>query len=169
MSIADGQPVNAAASNAAFVSRSSTQTVGGVKTFTDTTESTNKNSGSIILEGGLGVEKNINSGGDVAAVNLIADDSLILSGSTSGAIDFKAPAIVNSHSLIYPATQGVSESYLKNDGSGNLSWQTISGVSPEEPLIEINKNGLTTTPYFISTFEELHEYDLTNNIIDNLI
>lgn len=45
---------------------------------TDTTQSTNKDTGSIITEGGLGVEKNINAGGTILGSNL--------SGSNSGDI-----------------------------------------------------------------------------------
>ena len=121
------------------------------------------------MEGGLGVEKNINSGGDVSAVNLKASNSLQVSGSTSGNISLKAPSVVTSHDLIFPSVQGVSQSFLKNDGSGNLTWQELLPGSSENPLIEINKAGLTSAPYFASSFEELNEYNLSTNIIDILI
>ncbi len=52
------------------------QSFAGIKTFTDTTQSTTKDTGAIIAEGGLGVEKNITAGGTIAASNF--------SGSSSG-------------------------------------------------------------------------------------
>lgn len=41
------------------------QSIGGAKTFTDTTDSSSKDTGSVILEGGMGVEKSVNVGGDL--------------------------------------------------------------------------------------------------------
>lgn len=45
------------------------QNISGVKTFTDTTDSSSKDTGAVILEGGLGVEKKIFSGTDITAAN----------------------------------------------------------------------------------------------------
>lgn len=45
------------------------QSIAGIKTFTDTTDSTTKDTGGVILDGGLGVEKTIAAGGKV----LVAD------------------------------------------------------------------------------------------------
>jgi len=41
------------------------ENIAGIKTFTDTTESTNKDTGAVIIDGGLGIEKNVNIGGSV--------------------------------------------------------------------------------------------------------
>lgn len=49
-------------------------------------------------------------------------DALQLDGSTSGTLSLAVPAITTNHTLILPAAQGTSGSYLANDGSGNLSW-----------------------------------------------
>ena len=43
--------------------------IGGVATIAGTTQSTSKDTGSLVLEGGLGVEKNIHAGGNLTAVN----------------------------------------------------------------------------------------------------
>ena len=43
------------------------QNIDGIKTFTSTTVSTNKDTGAIVIEGGLGVEGAINAGGDITA------------------------------------------------------------------------------------------------------
>jgi hypothetical protein len=64
------------------------QTIAGVKTFSsnvvisDATQSTDKDTGSIVTEGGLGVEKNINAGGNINAVGTVTGSNL--SGSSSG-------------------------------------------------------------------------------------
>lgn len=47
-------------------------------------------------------------------------------GSTSGELTFGVPATVSSYSLLMPSAQGGSNTYLKNDGSGNLSWSSAS-------------------------------------------
>lgn len=43
--------------------------IGGVATIAGTTQSTSKDTGSLVLEGGLGVEKNIHAGGNLTAVD----------------------------------------------------------------------------------------------------
>lgn len=53
--------------------------------------------------------------------------SITLNGSTSGAITITVPAVVTSYTLILPATQGAANTFLKNDGAGNLSWALGSG------------------------------------------
>jgi hypothetical protein len=52
-----------------------------------------------------------------------------LRGSTSGTLTIKPAATTTSHTLTMPAAQGTSGQVLTNDGSGNLSWETVSGGS----------------------------------------
>ena len=59
--------------------------IGGVATIAGDTQSTNKDTGSLVLEGGLGVEKNINAGGNItAAGNLTAVDGAFSGNVTVG-------------------------------------------------------------------------------------
>lgn len=53
-------------------------------------------------------------------------DGLSLDGSTSGAIKLQAAATTTSYTVKMPNAQGAASTYLQNDGSGNLSWVTIS-------------------------------------------
>lgn len=53
-------------------------------------------------------------------------DGLSLDGSTSGAIKLQAAATTTNYTVKMPAAQGAASTYLQNDGSGNLSWQTVS-------------------------------------------
>jgi hypothetical protein len=43
----------------------------GVLSLTNTTEATDKDTGSIVTEGGIGVEKSVFAGGDVTAVGAV--------------------------------------------------------------------------------------------------
>lgn len=56
-----------------------------------------------------------------------------LSGSSSGFLTETVPATVTSYSVIWPSAQGGANTFLKNDGSGNLSWGS-SGSSPATPV-----------------------------------
>lgn len=50
-----------------------------------------------------------------------------LRGTTSGTISITANAVAGTYTWVLPAAQGGAGTYLKNDGSGNLSWDTPSG------------------------------------------
>ena len=45
-------------------------TVDGIATFNNTTQSTNKDNGAVIVEGGVGIEKNTNIGGDLGVTGI---------------------------------------------------------------------------------------------------
>jgi hypothetical protein len=65
--------------------------------------------------------------------NFISDDDetgeLDLDGSTSGRIRIIPPSVVMDYLIVLPALQGLLGQSLINDGSGNLSWVTISSVN----------------------------------------
>lgn len=65
MAISDGAPVNAAASNAAWMSRTSNTSTTGSITQSNSTSSTDKDTGAFVTNGGVGVEENINAGGTI--------------------------------------------------------------------------------------------------------
>lgn len=50
-------------------------------------------------------------------------------GSTSGVLTQKAAATTTSYTLTWPSAQGGAGTFLKNDGSGGLTWQAESIVS----------------------------------------
>lgn len=51
---------------------------------------------------------------------------LSLNGSTSGAMSMQAAGTTTTYTVTMPSAQGASNTFLKNDGSGNLSWSTVS-------------------------------------------
>lgn len=52
--------------------------------------------------------------------------SLVLPGSTSGTLTMSPAASTTSYSFIWPSAQALG--FLKNDGSGNLSWSTSTAT-----------------------------------------
>lgn len=57
-----------------------TANVGGIASFTNTTESTTSATGAVTVSGGLGVSKNLNVGGDLTLVGQFVASKFILSG-----------------------------------------------------------------------------------------
>jgi hypothetical protein len=53
-------------------------------------------------------------------------DGLNLDGLTSGVITLKAADATTSYTVKMPSAQGGATTYLENDGSGNLSWATVT-------------------------------------------
>jgi hypothetical protein len=53
-------------------------------------------------------------------------DGLSLDGSTSGAIKLQAAAATTPYTVKMPSAQGAASTFLQNDGSGNLSWNTVA-------------------------------------------
>jgi hypothetical protein len=52
--------------------------------------------------------------------------TLRLNGSTSGYVEIDAPAAAGSNTLVLPDSNGSSGQYLQTDGSGGLSWATVT-------------------------------------------
>ena len=52
--------------------------------------------------------------------------ALRLNGSSSGYVELEVPAAAGSHTLTLPDSGGSSGQYLQTNGSGTLSWQTVT-------------------------------------------
>ena len=55
--------------------------------------------------------------------------ALRLNGATSGYVEIDAPATAGSNTLTLPNGNGTSGQYLQTDGSGGLSWQTVTDTT----------------------------------------
>ena len=75
-----------------------------------------------------------------AVTTLEVNGTLTLDGSTSGNLGLKAAATTTSHTLTFPSAQGAASTYLKNDGSGGLSWSTLS-AGGSDTQIQYNSSG----------------------------
>lgn len=56
-----------------------------------------------------------------------------LSGSSAGFLTQTVPATVTTYSVSWPSAQGGADTFIKNDGSGNLSWAS-AGSSTATPI-----------------------------------
>jgi hypothetical protein len=90
----------------------SSSTANGIARFSSSTGKLLKNSGVTITDTA-----------DIAGAKTLA-----LSGSTSGALTIQPAAATTDHIITMPAEQGAAGTYLKNDGTGSLSWST-TGVT----------------------------------------
>lgn len=65
----------------------------------------------------------------VLAAGTFQSKGLLIDGATSGTLTINAAGTTTSYALTMPSAQGAANSFLKNDGSGNLSWATsLSGI-----------------------------------------
>ena len=55
--------------------------------------------------------------------------ALRLNGQTSGYVELDVPAAAGSHTLTLPNSGGTSGQYLQTNGSGGLSWQTVTDTT----------------------------------------
>ena len=74
--------------------------------------------------------------------------ALRLNGSSSGYVELDVPAAAGSHTLTLPDGGGTSGQYLQTNGSGALSWETVT--SPTTNWVQgtsQNLNTLTTVTF----------------------
>jgi len=69
--------VNDGSGNLYWGSGSASATFTGITTFTDTTDSTTKDNGSVIFEGGIGIEKSVNIGGNLSVSGISTLNQLV--------------------------------------------------------------------------------------------
>lgn len=82
----------------------------------------------------------LNVGGNV---EIQFGNSLLLDGSTSGAVGLKAPAVAGSTTYTLPSADGSSGQVLSTNGSGTLSWATASGGGGS--TLPISNSGTNST------------------------
>src|SRR5574343_274372 len=80
----------------------------------------------------LSVSTNITS-------NSLNSGNITLKNGTNGTITIYPPTVLTSHTYSLPSTQGASNTYLRNDGSGNLSWQTVSSGASYNQSLKIGR------------------------------
>lgn len=123
--------------------------------FSNTTESTSSSTGAVVISGGLGVAKRINSESLQIADTIIDSGMILVNTTDTVVVDY------------YPASQYRSAKYLIQitDGTGtNAAFETI-----EILLLIDNNNTVYATEYAVlSTYGELGEFaaDVQN---DNIV
>lgn len=137
MSISNGVDANATNFNASFVSKTANDTKAGTLTLSDVTDSSSKDTGALVLEGGLGVEKNVNVGGQATVVG-----DLLTQGALTAALDSQFDASVNIDVDLtvgndITATGAITGSNLSGTNTGDVVLAPV-GSSP-------NANGASLT------------------------
>ena len=142
MSIAFGSPATSSNINTNMASKNVDNSLAGKQTVLDTTQSTDKDTGSIITEGGLGVEKNINAGGNISAVGSMSGSNL--SGSNTGDVSI---GTANGLSL---AGQVISLAQSSGSTTGSLNstdWTTFNAKEPAITVLPESKGGTNQSTY----------------------
>lgn len=78
------------------------------------------------------------------ARNGVIAPKLILPGSTSGTVTIEAPATAGTQTLTLPSTSGNNNELLATNGSGTLSWVSVTTALGYTPYNSTNPNGYTT-------------------------
>ena len=72
--------------------------------------------------------------------------ALRLNGATSGFVELNAPATAGSNTLTLPNGNGSSGQYLQTDGSGGLSWQTVTTGTILQVISDTKTDSATFNP-----------------------
>lgn len=80
-----------------------------------------------------------------------------------GVVVFRPHDSSNTYVLIWPVSQGGSNTFLKNDGAGNLSWGSIT--APTQSLQQVTDVGNTTTDPIIVGSSVAGNATLTDKIL----
>ena len=144
MAISPGQPVSAAVVNAEFASKVDNTTLNGIVTFGNTTDSTDKDTGGAVFNGGVGIEKNLNVGGELKVDSLTGS-----SNKDSGALVVKNGGLgveenINAGGNIVAAGT-MSASNLSGSNSGDVSLLPV-GASPNANGASLTGQVLTLQP-----------------------
>ena len=73
--------------------------------------------------------------------------ALRLNGSSSGYVELEVPADAGSHTLTLPNSGGTSGQYLQTNGSGALSWQTVTDTTTNLTWTSTQSNTGTTITF----------------------
>jgi hypothetical protein len=100
--------------------------------------------------------------------------ALRLNGSSSGYVELEVPADAGSHTLTLPDGGGTSGQYLQTNGSGTLSWQTVStsnltrGTAVSATGTEVDFTSLPTGIRKITLVLDQVSINATNNVFVRL-
>jgi len=77
----------------------------------------------------VGTDNNLHLQTSVVFDTQFGSKTILINGSSSGAITMQTGATVTSYSLSWPTAQGGSDTALRNDGSGNLTWVAYANAT----------------------------------------
>jgi len=124
----------------------------------------NKNTGGVVLNGDSSITTTVDTAntiqlaGDTFAVGDLSIKSLsgtrnelrLLDSDNSHYVAIKSPATVSSNvTFTMPSADGSSGQFLKTDGSGNFSFDTVSSTAPDITISANNSTDETVFPVFV--------------------
>ena len=124
----------------------------------------NKNTGGIVLNGDSSITTTVDQAntiqlaGDTFAVGDLSIKSLsgtrnelrLLDSDNSHYVAIKSPATVSSNvTFTMPDADGSAGQFLKTDGSGNFSFDTVSSTAPDITITANNSTDETVFPVFV--------------------
>jgi hypothetical protein len=120
--------------------------INGNTTFNSTVDSTSKDSGAIVIEGGVGIEKNLNVGGSfncssnlTVTSNLTVNGNTALGNQTTDTTTISGNTTLTSGSLYFTGTSAATDGDIYTTG-GSDSIFTIFNTSNSGTTIFQNKN-----------------------------
>ncbi len=115
--------------------------VDGIATFNNTTESTSKDNGAVVIEGGLGVEKSLNVGGNTALGGSLAIDGILTVSNTTES------TTKDNGALVVEGGAGI-EKNINVGGNSTVSGNAVVGGNTNTGSLNVNStaviNGNTT-------------------------
>lgn len=152
MSVSNGQTANSTTFNNAFASRTQDTSLVGVVTLSNTTQATSKDTGALVVEGGVGIEKNAHVGGNVVVTGDLSVTGKV--GSVGGSR--ASPTAITAAGGIQAGTEWEQIQFIEGDGgavevtanprvsAGSTVGQTLKliGRSDTNTVTLHNGNGL---------------------------
>lgn len=165
---------NDGSGNLSWSSGSNNATFTGITTFSDTTDSTTKDNGAIIVEGGVGIEKSVNIGGNlsVAGVSTFVGN-VTFQGGTINLGDSNTDDIVVAGEFKSDLTPTDDATY--NLGAAGKRWRnaifsgivtatTFSGNATSADQVKTVTASDTNANYYV-TFVDSHNGSSTNEYV----
>jgi hypothetical protein len=142
--------------------------VSGITTISNTTDSTNKDTGALIVEGGVGIEKNLNVGGNVTLGNDANTDTVTFTSkinssvlpSTNGTLDLGGTS--NKWNNVY-ANTFVGTITGNADTASQVSTGTTTGTITYYPTF-VDSNNTTRENEFLYTDAGISYNPSTNSL-----
>ena len=100
--------------------------------ITSTVQSTDKDTGALVLDGGLGVEKDVSVGGNLRVTQTSTLGNIVVAAhgiSSTGNVELSATGAVKIGAVTLPQVDGSAGDILVTNGAGVVSFQSVGGAT----------------------------------------
>jgi len=128
----------------------STSNFNGLVSVANTTQSTDKDTGALVVEGGVGIEKDVHIGGHLNVIqNVNVDGNLNVDGvvTVGGTVFFltSQEVYIKNKDIVLGYTTSVNNAEISNDDSANHAGVAIASTVGS-PLVSFSASGINTLP-----------------------